>query len=122
MTEIDVITDVKTLLGIVDADYDDLLSLIIKNTQSSLKLRIGLKTADSVPDDLAHVVIEVAIRRYNRRKNEGMASYSQEGETITYATADFDDFADDIEAWKEANAKPTSYGAVRFVNAYGGGK
>lgn len=114
------LADVKTLLGFTDTDRDALLGLIIHNTQQSLKLRVGLKATDSVPADLSHVVIEVAIRRFNRRKNEGMTSYTQEGETVTYGTSDFDDFEDDLEAWKDANAKPTNLGGVRFVNAYGG--
>jgi hypothetical protein len=112
------IDDVKILLMGAGENQDALLNLIIGNTEASLKLRIGAK---SVPDELNHVVVEVAIKRFNRLKNEGMSSYGQEGETITFSTDDFNDFADDIDAWLDANATPKTLGTLRFVNPYGGG-
>ena len=112
--------DVKLLLGFTNADQDDLLNLIISNTEAGLKLRVG--GVGEVPPELGHVVTEVAVRRFNRRKNEGMSSYGQEGETITFDdAADFDAFADDIDAWLDQHQQPKSLGTVRFINAYGGG-
>ena len=51
----------------------------------------------------------------------GMASYSQEGQSITFNSSDFDDFMDDINAWREQNGKNVrSLGHVQFFNPYRG--
>ena len=63
----------------------------------------------------------MCVRRYNRISNEGMASYSQEGQSITFNSSDFDDFEADINAWREQNGKNVkSLGKVQFFNPYRG--
>lgn len=50
-----------------------------------------------------------------------MANYSQEGETITFNSNDFDDFKDDIANWlADEEDKPTSLGKVSFISGYQG--
>lgn len=111
--------DLKTMLQLNTADQDGLLNLIIKNTTKALRFKLGLSTGKEFPGELDYIVLEVCVRRYNRLKNEGMASYSQEGESITFKSDDFDDFQDDISAWKEANDVPdASLGKARFVNPF----
>ena len=83
-----------------------------------LKTMLQLNTTDQ-DGLLDYIVLEVCVRRYNRLKNEGMTSYSQEGESITFKSDDFDDFQDDISAWKEANNVPdASLGSARFINPF----
>lgn len=111
--------DLKTMLQLNTTDQDGLLNLIIKNTTKALRFKLGLKVGKEFPQELDYIVLEVCVRRYNRLKNEGMASYSQEGESITFKSDDFDDFQDDISAWKEANNVPdASLGSARFVNPF----
>ncbi|WP_278746086.1 phage head-tail connector protein [Ligilactobacillus agilis] len=111
--------DLKTMLQLNTADQDGLLNLIIKNTTKALRFKLGLTAGKEFPGELDYIVLEVCVRRYNRLKNEGMASYSQEGESITFKSDDFDDFQDDISAWKEANDVPdASLGKARFVNPF----
>lgn len=113
------LTDLKTLLQIKDNSRDAILNLIAKNTESALCFKLGEK---EVPDELSYIALEVAVKRYNRIANEGMSQYSQEGETITFKSNDFDEFADDIDQWKNNNdKKPKSLGGVTFINPYGGG-
>lgn len=115
------LTDLKTMLQLKTDDSDDVLTLIIKNTVQALRFKLGLKTEEIFPTDLSFIAIEVCVRRYNRLANEGMAAYSQEGESITFSSNDFDDFMADIEAWKDANGKNIkSLGRVSFINAYRG--
>lgn len=113
------LTNLKTMLQIKDNKRDDILNLISKNTESALCFKLGEK---KVPDELSYIALEVAVKRYNRIANEGMSQYSQEGESITFNSNDFDEFVDDIDQWKNNNdKKPKSLGGVAFINPYGGG-
>lgn len=110
--------DLKVMLGLTGNDQDALLKLIVKQTEAALQFKLGTQ---SVPEELQWIELEVCISRFNRLKNEGMTSYSQEGESITFKTSDFDDFADDINEWRRQHQKDTkSLGHVAFINPYGG--
>jgi hypothetical protein len=108
----------KTMLQLTTDKQDDLLQLIIDNTEQALSFKLG---TDKVPNELNYIGMEVCVRRYNRLANEGMASYSQEGQTITFNSSDFDDFLDDINVWRERNGKNVkSLGHAQFFNPYRG--
>lgn len=112
----EVIDKIKTLLGLKDNYHDDLLDVIIENTEQALCFKLSV---DEVPKELNYILVEVAIKRFNRLKNEGMTSYSQEGESITFNSSDFDDFNDDIQQWRADNNKnEKSLGKVHFINPY----
>lgn len=74
----DYLANIKALLMLPDSAKDDLINVIIDNTKRALRVRLGLSASDAVPDELSYIVVEVSVRRYNRLKNEGMVSYSQE--------------------------------------------
>ena len=113
--------DLKTMLQLTTDKQDALLKLIIKNTEQALSFKLSLSEDESIPNDLAFIALEVCVRRYNRISNEGMASYSQEGQSITFNSSDFDDFMDDINAWREQNGKNVkSLGHAQFFNPYRG--
>lgn len=99
------LTELKTMLGLADDTRDALLSLIIKTTVQALRFKLALAPSEPFPSDLSYIALEVCVKRFNRLKNEGMTSYSQEGESITFNSNDFDDFQADIDAWKERNGK-----------------
>jgi hypothetical protein len=109
------------MLQLTTDKQDDLLNLIIDNTEQALRFKLSLETKEVIPDELSFIALEVCVRRYNRLANEGMASYSQEGQSITFNSSDFDDFIDDINAWREQNGKNVkSLGRVQFFNPYRG--
>lgn len=115
------IAELKTMLQLTTDKQDSLLKLIIKNTEQALSFKLSLSEDESIPEDLAFIALEVCVRRYNRISNEGMASYSQEGQSITFNSSDFDDFMDDINAWREQNGKNVrSLGHVQFFTPYRG--
>lgn len=121
MADIDPVTlaDLKTMMEIKTDTQDDVLNLIITNTTKALRFKLDLKPTEDFPEELSYIALEVCIRRYNRRKNEGMTSYEQEGQSFTFKSNDFDDFADDINDWKDANGKnATSLGTVSFISGY----
>lgn len=112
----EVIDKIKTLLGLKDNDQDNLLNVIIENTEQALCFKLS---TDEIPKELSYILVEVAIKRFNRLKNEGMTSYSQEGESITFNSGDFDDFISDIQQWRADNNKnERSLGKVHFINPY----
>lgn len=111
----DYLANIKALLMLPDSAKDDLINVIIDNTKRALRVRLGLSASDAVPEELSYIVVEVSVRRYNRLKNEGMVSYSQEGESIAFNSNDFADFEEDIKAWKDKNNKANE---VRFINPY----
>lgn len=115
------LSDLKIMLQLTTDKQDSLLNLIIKNTEQALSFKLSLSEDESIPEDLVFIALEVCVRRYNRISNEGMASYSQEGQSITFNSSDFDDFMDDINAWREQNGKNVrSLGHVQFFNPYRG--
>lgn len=116
-----VLQNLKVMLGIKDDDRDNLLKLIIDNTDQALRFKLELAEDEKVPGELGYIELEVSVRRFNRLQNEGMSQYSQEGESITFNSSDFDDFLDDIDLWKRRNQKDVkSLGAVSFINPYAG--
>ena len=108
--------DLKTMIGLLPSNtsFDETLGLIIGNTNLQLKFKLGLKPTEMVPTELAYIPMEVCVKRFNRLKNEGMTSYSQEGETISFNSNDFDDFLDDITEWKKNNGS----GLLTTVDPY----
>ena len=115
------LANLKTMLQLKTDKQDDLLSLIIENTEQALRFKLGLGQDVSFPSELGFISLEVCVRRYNRISNEGMASYSQEGQSINFNSSDFDDFEADINAWREQNGKNVkSLGKVQFFNPYRG--
>lgn len=119
MSRQDMLSKVKTLIGLNDDSQDTLLGVIIDTTDQALCFKLQ---EDTVPDELSYIEQEVSIRRFNRIKNEGMASYTQEGESITFNSNDFDDFLDDINEWRRRHNKDVkTLGNVSFINPYGEG-
>lgn len=124
MADTDPVTlaDLKTMMEIKTDTQDDVLNLIITNTTKALRFKLDLKPTEDFPEELSYIALEVCIRRYNRLNNEGMASYSQEGESITFDNDDFAPFADDIAAWRKDNGKDTkTLGHVSFISGYSDG-
>lgn len=116
-----VLTNLKTMLALKSDKQDDILSLIITNTDQALRFKLELNTDEELPSELGYIELEVCVRRFNRLKNEGMSSYTQEGESITFNSSDFDDFMDDINLWKQRHGKDVkSLGKLQFFNPYRG--
>ncbi|KRL96565.1 phage head-tail connector protein [Limosilactobacillus equigenerosi] len=91
---------------LTEQDANRLDSIIaVAEYQLAFKLGLDINEGDQQLEALAHVVVGVAVKRWNRFKNEGMASYSQEGESITYENDDFAEYDDDISEWKRRNGQ-----------------
>lgn len=104
-----VIDDVKALLGIEDEDSK--LNVIITLTENRLKTLIG---QTEVPSELEYIVTEVSIARFNRIGSEGLSGHTVEGEALTFKDNDFDQYADDIQTWRDAQSDQ-DIGRIRFL-------
>lgn len=80
---------IKILLGIDDGLQDDLLVEIIGLTESHFLL---LTNQTEIPDVMSHIIVEVAIKRFNRLGAEGYGSRSVEGLSIQFGQSDFDEY------------------------------
>ena len=97
----DQLSKVKTALQLKNDEYDDLLDIYLEDATDALKLLLSI--IEDLPQQLEHIVRAVAVKKFNRLKNEGMASYSQDGESITFNSNDFDDFKDEINQYRKDN-------------------
>lgn len=116
--EVVAINELKTMIGLTSDSSDNLLTLIVDKTVKRMRFKLGLKNGETFPDELSYIAFEVCVRRYNRRANEGMKSYTQEGQSFTFSDNDFTEFEQDIEDWKDANQKKISAPKASFVNPY----
>ena len=116
-----VLKNLKTMLALKSDKQDDILELIINNTEQAMRFKLDLNSDENFPTELGYIELEVCVRRFNRLKNEGMSSYTQEGESITFNSSDFDDFMDDINRWKQRHSKDVqTLGNLQFFNPYRG--
>lgn len=109
-----VLDDVKILLDIPEEEtgLNNKLNLIIENAEKQVLSYLPSGT-ESVPAVLEYIVCEMAVARFNRIGNEGMSSYSQEGESITYGD-DISLYLPAIQSWNNMQ-KDNTKGRMRFL-------
>ena len=105
------LNNLKMMLEINDTSLDEKLKFLLDNAKARLKVRLG---GIEPPESLNYIVVEVANKRYNRIGSEGMQVHSVEGESLHFTDDDFDEFADDIQAYLDT-LKENSRGKVRFL-------
>ena len=105
--------NLKVMLGIdtEDKSLDSQLLLIVQMVTARLQILLG---GIEVPEELQHIVLEVAIMRFNRIGSEGLSSHTVEGESLSFANSDFDSFSDEIQAFLDTQ-KDNTRGKVRFI-------
>lgn len=105
--------NLKVMLGIdaEDKSLDAQLLLIVQMVTARLQILLG---GIEVPEELQHIVLEVAIMRFNRIGSEGLSSHTVEGESLSFANSDFDSFSDEIQAFLDTQ-KDNTRGKVCFI-------
>lgn len=103
--------ELKQMLDIGDESLDNKLKLIIKTATARLKALLG---GIDPPDSLSYIILEVSIMRFNRIGSEGLKSHSVEGESLSFADSDFDQFAGDIQTYLESQQNGVK-GRLRFI-------
>lgn len=107
------LNDLKLLLGfaIDETDCDELLMKIISMATARLKFLLG---GIEPPEEMDHIIVEVSVIRFNRIGDEGMASHSVEGESLSFMEDDFAQFKDEIQDWLSRQETSTK-GKLRFL-------
>lgn len=106
--------NLKLLLGLAnedDATLDAKLQLILTGAQKRLKNLLG---GIEPPEEMEHIIVDVAIKRFNRIGSEGLSSHTVEGESLSFGGSDFDEYAGEIQAWLNTQ-KDSKRGKVRFI-------
>lgn len=103
--------NLKLLLGIDGEELDDKLNLILSMTSTRLRRLLG---DISPPESMNDIIVNVAIKRYNRIGSEGLSSHSVEGESLSFTDDDFAEYEDDIQAYLESQGAG-SRGKLRFL-------
>ena len=102
----------KLLLGLENDDSkDELLNSIIKLVTARLKLLLG---GIEPPEELEHIIIDVAIARFNKIGSEGLITHTVEGEHMQFTSSDLDGFSGEIQAFLDKQ-KESTRGKVRFL-------
>ena len=105
--------NLKMLLGLSvdDTSIDDKLLLIISVITARLSILLG---GIEPPEEMEHIILEVAVSRYNRIGSEGFSSHSVEGESCSFNDDDFSPYMTEITSWLDEQ-KGTKKGRVRFI-------
>lgn len=105
----------ETIKKILSGTTDEKLEAIEELTRKRLLVLLGV--SPEVPVKMEYILTDVTLKRFNRISNEGMKSYEQEGLKITFPDSDFDEYKDEIRAFKyEADKeKNPMTGVFRFL-------
>lgn len=98
----DGLATVKLVLGLDHDEQDNYIKVLLKLTKQQLQ---SLLRAETVPEELSYIVIDVTVARYNRRRHEGMASHEQEGERSSYPSSDFAAYQDVLFPYIQAGRR-----------------
>lgn len=88
------VDDIKKL---INGTVDERLEIIQMLTERRLCRLLDVK---NVPEKFEDVVTEVTLKRFNRIGQEGMNSYSQDGESFSFPDSDFDEYMSEIAAFR----------------------
>lgn len=107
------LNDLKMLLGVAadDTALDAKLTIILSMATARLKHLLG--NIDP-PESMRYIITEVAVKRFNKIGSEGLSSHSHEGESLSFSDDDFKEFANDIQAFLDAQEENTR-GRLRFL-------
>ena len=109
MDKQEMLAEVKRSIGFRETEVDWDIRILDFINRISQQLKVMLGFIDEIPEELEYIIIESTIARFNRLGNEGMSSYAQEGESISYSDI-LGNYASDIRAWKRENGDPESFG------------
>lgn len=106
--------ELKVLIGISkdEQELDAKLEWILSSVRSRLKFLLG---GIEPPDDMKHIIVEVAVIRYNRIGSEGMSINNVEGENQHYHDSDFKGFMGEIQAYLDTINTVAKKGGFRFL-------
>lgn len=105
---------VKLLLSIGDTLQDDLLKLLLEDNEARLLSYINQDGAGltTYPTEMAWLLREITVRRFNRIGDEGKKSSSESDVSATWSDDDVADYAVYLKRYRN---KKGGSGIARFV-------
>ncbi|HFU4009531.1 TPA: phage head-tail connector protein [Streptococcus suis] len=85
----EIIKQVKALLGISDNLQDDLLGVIQELTEAHF---MAYTNQTTVPSTLEFIIVEVMVKRFNKLGSEGMKTQRVEGLDMEFVIDDFAEY------------------------------
>lgn len=79
--------EVKMLKGIDDELQDELLNLIIEESEQRVLSYVNVNRSermDEVPNDIKFIVRDVSVKRFNKLNSEGTTKDSEEGRSFDW--------------------------------------
>lgn len=102
----------KRRLGIEDTLQDDLLTDLIEDSEGYF---LSLTGAGAIDPMYNFMILDVALKLYNRKGSEGMQSESVDGYSATYAGNLFEDYMDILNRDFDLDSRHRKRGKVRFI-------
>ena len=119
MTAIDtdeILKEIKFLKGVSDTAQDDLLNLTIKESVERILAFVNRYSESSIaeiPDSVAYIVRDVAVKRFNKLNSEGAKADSEEGRAFTWEDSYLSE--DDKQVLISFASKRKARGIARFI-------
>jgi hypothetical protein len=113
--------EIKLFKGITDNIQDDLLELIISETNQRIIAFInrGCKIKiKAVPDEISFIVRDVSIVRFNKINSEGATSDSEEGRSFTWQDSYLDGYKGFLEDYWDDETDTVHYGGDGIARFY----
>ena len=120
----DVLTVIKTMIDAQDitdtTHLDEKLNILIDHAARRVLAYLpeesdtSKEPIEKIPGALQFVIEELTVTRFNRIGNEGMSSYSQEGESLSFSDDDMKPYLPSIQAYLNTQDN-AAMGIVRFL-------
>lgn len=108
------LTKVKLLVSITDTKQDNLLNLLLDDSEARLLSYINQdgNNVTTFPSEMSWLLREIPIRRFNRIGDEGKKSSGESDVTATWSDDDVADYAAYLSKYRK---KKGGNGIARFV-------
>lgn len=113
--------EIKLFLGIGDDEQDELLNLIVDDSEQRILSVInrfatknGTESKKNIPEDLEYIHRDVAIKRFNKRNSEGATADSEEGRSYTWEPSYLNEYMDLFDEYTKPDIR-AGKGITRFI-------
>lgn len=115
------IDEIKLFIGIDDELQDELLELIIKDSEERIvatinrySMKNGTEKITTIPNEFTYIHRDVSIKRFNKMNSEGAESDSEEGRSYTWEKSYLDEYLDIFDEYTKPKVQAGT-GIVRWV-------
>lgn len=108
------IDKIKLMLGIDDDMQDDLIQLLLEDSEERLNAYINIDRVQEIilPEDEDWIVRDLTVKRFNRLGDEGKKSSSESSVSITWNVDDLSEYAPYLDKYRP---KRGGKGIARFI-------